>query len=415
MLMKTSTVKKLKIIEFIDGMYFATIVTNLFALSQGVSLANVVIAQSVFSGVVLLSEVPTGFIADKFSRKVSLALGYFTSAIGLMALVVSPTTAGLYIMNVVRAIGLSLVSGANEALLYEASEREGLNYKKQSSIVMSNGVAGLFVAGLITAVIYGEYNSASYVPLIVATAVLQVGISAFSLSLLDKKKGSDKNSVIEKEQKMWSSLKDTFSLMRNNTTIFALTMIGLLTICNEYFLYGTYGPHFENMGVANFWVGAAFSAGLFMNFVLQRYVYIMEKYFTFEKAFAIIKFGSIVGYIGLAFATQSDLIVVLVISTIGLFNLEKPLISDYANQELESRTRATVLSGMSLASRLTKMIMTVLLGFVVAGGSLQPGYFVQGTFMLVGLGISYWLLVRCGCVRRFKHPAASVASDTITP
>ena len=407
--MKTSTVKKLKIIEFIDGMYFATIVTNLFALSQGVSLANVVIAQSVFSGVVLLSEVPTGFVADKFSRKASLALGYFTSALGLMALVISPTTFGLYLMNVVRAIGLSLVSGANEALLFEASEREGLNYKKQSSIVMSNGVAGLFTAGLITAFVYGEYNSASYVPLIVATAVLQVGISAFSLTLLDSRNEDQGDSVVEKEQKLWSSLKDTFKLMRSNSTIFALTMIGLLTICNEYFLYGTYGPHFENMGVANFWVGAAFSAGLFMNFVLQRYVYVLEKYFTFEKAFSIIKVGSIIGYIGLAFATQSDLIVVLVISTIGLFNLERPLISDYANQELESRTRATVLSGMSLASRLTKMIMTVLLGFVVAGGSLQPGYFVQGVFMLVGLGISYWLLVRCGCVRRFKHPATSSA------
>lgn len=407
--MKTSTVKKLKIIEFIDGMYFATIVTNLFALSQGVSLANVVIAQSVFSGVVLLSEVPTGFVADKFSRKASLALGYFTSALGLMALVISPTTFGLYLMNVVRAIGLSLVSGANEALLFEASEREGLNYKKQSSIVMSNGVAGLFTAGLITAFVYGEYNSASYVPLIVATAVLQVGISAFSLTLLDNRNEDQGDSVVEKEQKLWSSLKDTFKLMRSNSTIFALTMIGLLTICNEYFLYGTYGPHFENMGVANFWVGAAFSAGLFMNFVLQRYVYVLEKYFTFEKAFAIIKVGSIIGYIGLAFATQSDLIVILVISTIGLFNLERPLISDYANQELESRTRATVLSGMSLASRLTKMMMTVLLGFVVAGGSLQPGYFVQGVFMLVGLGISYWLLVRCGCVRRFKHPATSSA------
>lgn len=405
--MKASTVKKLKIIEFIDGMYFATIVTNLFALSQGVSLTNVVIAQSVFSGIVLLSEVPTGLVADKFSRKTSLALGYLTSALGLMALVISPTTFGLYLMNVVRGIGHSLVSGANEALLFEASEREGLNYKKQSSIVMSNGVAGLFVAGLITAVIYGTYNSASYVPLIVATAVLQVGISIFSLTLFDKRNGYDKDSIVEKEQKMWHMLKETFHLMRNNSTIFALTMIGLLTICNEYFLYGTYGPHFENMGVANFWVGAAFSIGLFINFVLQRYVYVMERYFTFEKAFAIIKIGSIIGYLGLAFATQNSLVVILVISTIGLFNLERPLISDYANQELDSKTRATVLSGMSLASRLTKMIMTIFLGFVVAGGSLQPGYLVQGLFMLIGLGVSYWLLVRCGCVRRFKHPATA--------
>ncbi len=388
-------------------MYFATIVTNLFALSQGVSLTNVVIAQSVFSATVLLSEVPTGVVADKFSRKLSLSLGYLTSALGLLALIISPTTAGLYLMNVIRGFGHSLVSGANEALLFEASEREGLNYKKQSSAVLSNGVAGLLVAGLITAVVYGEYNSASFVPLILATAVLQVGISTYSLFLFDKRDKYENDSVLEQEQKMWSMLKETFHLMKNNTTIFALTMIGLLTICNEYFLYGTYGPHFENLNVNNFWVGAAFSAGLFINFVLQRHVYVLERYFTFEKAFAIIKIGSIAGYLGLAFATQNSLVVILVISTIGLFNLERPLISDYANQELDNKTRATVLSGMSLASRLTRMIMTIFLGFVVAGGSLQPGYFVQGSFMLIGLGISYWLLVRCGCVRRFRQPATS--------
>lgn len=400
------TVAKLKLIEFIDGMFFATIVTNLFAISQGVSLSNAVIAQSVFAGTVFLSEIPTGFIADKFGRKVSMSLGYFLNAIGLLVVVLSPTTLGLYAMNIIRAIGTSLVSGANEALLFEASEKEGLDYKKQSSIVISNGIAGLFAAGLITAVIYGQFNAASYIPLILATAGLQLFITIFSLTLEDSSRRAKNTSIVKQEVKLFTSLSKTFSLMRSNKTIFALTMIGLLTICNEYFLYGTYGPHFENTGVGNFWVGAAFSIGLLLNFILQRYIYLIENYLTFEKAFALIKSFSILGYFGLAFATQSPLIVFLVISTIGVFNIERPIISDYANQEIESSVRATVLSGMSLASRMAKMILTFILGFVVAGGSLKPGYFVQAAFMTVGLAVSYWLLVRCGCVRRFKQPHA---------
>lgn len=398
------TVQKLKLIEFIDGMFFATIVTNLFAISQGVSLSNAVIAQSIFAGTVFLSEIPTGFIADKFGRKTSMALGYFLNVLGLLVIVFSPTTFGLYAMNIIRAIGTAMVSGANEALLFEASQEEGLNYKKQSSIVTSNGIAGLFAAGLITAVIYGEFNSASYVPLILATAALQLFITVFALTLKDSSKESKHESVVQEEVKMFTSLTKTFHLMKNNKTIFALTMIGLLTICNEYFLYGTYGPHFEASSVNNFWVGAAFSAGLFINFVLQRYVYLIENYLTFEKAFALIKSLSIIGYFGLALATQSPLIVILVISTIGVFNLERPIVSDYANQEMQSNIRATVLSGMSLASRFAKMILTFLLGLIIAGGSLKLGYFVQAAFMIVGLAISYWLLVRCGCVRKFKHP-----------
>lgn len=402
------TVAKLKLIEFIDGMFFANIMINLFALSQGVLLSNAVIAQSIFAGTVFLSEIPTGFIADKFGRKVSMSLGYFLNALGLIMIIILPTTLGLFAMNVIRAIGTAMVSGANEALLFEASKQEGLEYKKQSSIVTSNGIAGLALAGFFAAVVYGIYGSASYVPLILTTSALQLFITVFSLTLKDGSRSVKHQSVVKEEVKLFSSLTKTFNLMRGNKTIFALTMIGLLATCNEYFLYGTYGPHFEASGVGNFWVGAALSIGLLVNFALQRYAYLIENYLTFEKAFVLIKVLSIAGYFGLALATQSPLIVVLVISTIGVFNIERPIVSDYANHEIESSVRATVLSGMSLASRLTKMILTFLLGLVIAGGSLKLGYFVQGAFMTVGLAISYWLLVRCGCVRRFKQPHSAV-------
>lgn len=401
------TVQKLKLIEFVDGMFFANIVTNLFAISQGVSLSNAVIAQSIFAGTVFLSEIPTGFIADKFGRNVSMSLGYLLNALGLLIIIFSPTTLGLYAMNVIRAVGTAMVSGANEALLYEASEEEGLSYKKQSSIVTSNGIAGLALAGFIAAIALGVYGSASFVPLILITSAFQLFITVFSLTLKDGSRQIKHKSVVKQEVKLFSSLSKTFNLMRSNKTIFALTMIGLLATCNEYFLYGTYGPHFEASGVGNFWVGAAFSIGLIVNFALQRYAYLIENYLTFEKAFALIKILSIAGYFGLALATKSPLIVILVISTIGVFNLERPIVSDYANQEIESSVRATVLSGMSLASRMMKMILTLFLGLIIAGGSLKLGYFAQASFMTVGLAISYWLLVRCGCVRRFKQPVLS--------
>jgi MFS family permease len=402
------TVAKLKLIEFIDGMFFANIVINLFAISQGVSLSNAVIAQSIFAGTVFLSEIPTGFIADKFGRKISMSLGYFLNAFGLIAIILSPTTLGLYAMNVIRAIGTAMVSGANEALLFEASKEEGLDYKKQSSIVTSNGIAGLAFAGLVAAVVYGVFGAASYIPLILVTSASQLFITFFSLTLKDTSRTLRQESVVKEEVRLFSSLTKTFHLMRSNKTIFALTMIGLLATCNEYFLYGTYGPHFEASGVANFWVGAAFSIGLLINFVLQRYAYLIENYLTFEKAFALIKALSILGYFGLALATQSQLIVILIISTIGVFNLERPIVSDYANQEIENSVRGTVLSGMSLASRMMKMILTFLLGLIIAGGSLKLGYFTQASFMTVGLVISYWLLVAGSLRVRQKVQAASL-------
>lgn len=402
-----NTVTKLKVIEFFDGLHFATIIINLYAIYSGVPLYQAVIAQSVYSAVVLFMEVPTGLIADKFGRKTSVVLGYIMGALGLLVFVVSPTVIGLYLVQLVRATGSALISGASEALLYEASKEEGLNYTKQSSIVLSNGIAGLCVAGIISGIVYARYDEASFVPLLWATIATQLIAVVLALSL-KVKDIYERGSVVKKELKMWEMLISLMTLMRKNKTIFAFTMVGLLTVCNEYFLYGSYGPYFKEFGVSNFWVGAAFSLGLFANFFLQRNVYKIERYLTFEKAFVLIKLGTILGYFGLAIVTQSTFLVVVLISTIGVFNIERPIVSDIVNQELDRSVRATVLSGMSLMSRFSKMGLTIILGVIIAGSSLQASYVAMGVFVSVGLAISYWLLVRCGCVRRFVHPRTAI-------
>lgn len=400
-------VTKLKIIEFFDGLHFATIIINLYAIYNGVPLHHAILAQSVYSAIVLLMEVPTGLIADKFGRKTSVVLGHIMGALGLVVFVVSPTVIGLYLVQLVRATGSALISGASEALLYEASKDEGLNYTKQSSIVLSNGIAGLCVAGIISGIVYASFGEESFVPLLWATITTQLVAVGFALSL-KVKDIYERGSILKKELKMWEMLASLMTLMRKNKTIFAFTMVGLLTVCNEYFLYGTYGLYFEEFGVSNFWVGAAFSLGLLANFFLQRNVYKIERYLTFEKAFVLIKLGTIIGYFGLAMVTQNTFLVVMLISTIGVFNIERPIVSDIVNQELDSSVRATVLSGMSLMSRFSKMGLTLVMGAIVAGSTLRVSYAVMGLFVMVGLAISYWLLVSCGCVRRFVHPRTAI-------
>lgn len=402
-----NTVTKLKAIEFFDGLHFATIITNLYAIYNGVPLYHAVLAQSVYSAVVLLMEVPTGLVADKFGRKTSVVLGYVMGALGLVALIISPTVIGLYVTQLLRATGSALISGASEALLFEASKEQGLNYTRQSSIVISNGIAGLCVAGVISGIVYARYDESSFVPLLWATVAMQLIAVGLALALRVSHM-YERSSILKKELRMWEMLASLMTLMRKNKTIFAFTMVGLLTVCNEYYLYGTYGPYFEEFGVSNFWVGAAFSLGLLVNFFLQRNVYKIERHLTFEKAFVLIKLGTILGYFGLALATQDTLLVIILISTIGVFNIERPIVSDIVNQELDSSVRATVLSGMSLMSRFSRMALTLVLGGVVAGSTLRVSYVVMGLFVASGLAISYWLLVRCGCVRRFVHPRTAI-------
>lgn len=396
-------VRKLKVIEFLDGLYFATIITSLFAIAEGMTLSQVVFAQGLYSLSVIAMEVPTGIVADKFGRKISVGLGYLMSCVGIGLFVLNPSVILLYVMRFIQATGSTLISGASEALLFEASKEQGLNYKKQSSIALSNRVLGLCAAGIIAGVAFERFDQASFVPLMVATMVVQVAAALLAFSVKEKRDPAESQAA--SEAKVWSMLSDTVSLMRNNKTIFGLTMFGLLAACNEYFLYQTYGPYFETNGVSNFWVGAAFSLGLLLNFGLQRNIYRIENHLSLEKALVLIKLTAAAGYLGLALATRSTVLVIVLISTIGIFNVERPLISDYANQEISNRIRVTVLSGMTLMSRITKALLTFVIGGIIVHNPVTTGYYISGLYMVAGTVVGYWLLVRCGCIRKVTHRA----------
>ncbi len=396
------TTSKLKLIEFLDGLYFATIITSLFAVSKGITLSQIVIAQGLYSLIIIVMEVPTGLIADKFGRKFSMALGYILNAAGIILFTFLPSVINLYIMRFLQSTGSALVSGANEALLYEASKDEGLSYKKQISILNSNSIIGLCIAGGIAGVAYQLFASRSFVPILLLTALIQ--IIAFVISLtIEEKSLKSHISIVKKELRVFHLLTSSISLIRKNKTIFALTMFGMLAACNEYFVYQTYAPYFKDLGIANLWVASAFSLGLLLNFLITRNIWKLEKYMTLEKALALIKILAIIGYLGLALVTQSTFLVIILISTIGIFNIEKPIISDFANQEIDSHNRSTVLSGMSLVSRITKAILTFIVAAIIARGSVTSGYLISAMYLIFGTAIAYWLLVRCGCVRRVSH------------
>ena len=209
------TVKKLKRIEFLDGLYFATIITSLFAVSKGISLSQIVIAQGIYSVTIVFMEVPTGLIADKFGRKTSMALGYLASALGIIFFTLAPSVIALYVMRFLQSTGSALVSGANEALLFEAANEANLNYKKESSKLNSNSIIGLCIAGIIAGIIYQIFGSSSFIPLLVLSALVQLLAFFYSLMIKEGRKKA-KNPIVEEELKAFEILSSTVKMIKNN-------------------------------------------------------------------------------------------------------------------------------------------------------------------------------------------------------
>ncbi len=90
----------------------------LFAES-GLSGAQISGLFAIWSSVGLVAEVPSGALADRFGRRNALVAAGVLQAIGYLAWTTLPTFLGFAVGFVLWGLGGALVSGAQEALLYD--------------------------------------------------------------------------------------------------------------------------------------------------------------------------------------------------------------------------------------------------------------------------------------------------------
>ena len=95
---------------------------------RGLTLGQVLLFQAAYSGIMILSEVPTGIVADRFGRRVTLIAG---SAVGVVAFVMFGVAPGIVVLiasYAMFAISDAMFSGADSAMLFDslkAAKRDG--------------------------------------------------------------------------------------------------------------------------------------------------------------------------------------------------------------------------------------------------------------------------------------------------
>lgn len=139
------------------GLFAATWVVFL-QRERGLSLAEAALVDVTFFVAAALAEVPTGVVADRWGRRTSMAIGMTMMAAASLAWVAAPTLGLIIAAYVVLAVGYTFVSGAEDALLYEAVARAGRaeEYPRlvglTAAVATGSLAAGSVAGGLLAAV-----------------------------------------------------------------------------------------------------------------------------------------------------------------------------------------------------------------------------------------------------------------------
>ena len=335
------------------------------------------ILQAIFTFSMFILEIPTGVIADWFGRKTSLILA---SIMGVIAPLIYSSYPNFWIFafaEFIWAIGATLISGADSALIYD-SLKASKNEKKSKKILSrygSFGLAGVLVAAL-TGSLIAQYFGVRMAMMFTAAPMF----IALMIALTFKEPKEYKK---EQEKSYWKTLKGGLRYLRGHRELRILMFDYIIVGTLAFFIIWVYQVILQDYNIAIGWFGFVHSVIVVGEIIVLNQIERIEKWFGGKKNY--LSYSAVmIGILFLVMAFVKNLYVsILCIFLIGAFGLtRKNLFSSYLNKFIESHNRATVLSVISMFYALSMAILDIILG-VVVDWNLKVGLIIVGVAIII--------------------------------
>ena len=381
---------------------------------RGLSLTQVGLMEAVFWTTMFIAEVPTGAIADRFGRRISLALGGFIFTIGTFMFVMLEGFGGLAISYVIMAGSMTLYSGSGHALLFDTLRTMGRTreYEKhmgRSEAMMTGALLGaalfggpmaglwgletVFLIGAATMGVAGCIALLLREPPRTEAEFGQDGLHAAPISAADAGTGD------HSPQGVVSYILDGFRIvLRRRPVLWMIVLAGIVTVAFEmpnFFVQPFLREHglSPEGGILN---GATWSALIVPGFAAMSAGSLLASSFVARvgerRALSILIFGGVFLFIPLLLFDHLSIIAPIAILG-GIHAAIRPIATGYINRRIRSDQRATVLSIYELTMAAQ---MALIVPAISASADTIDFRFAYGLSVAVvlTLGVALWLAWR---------------------
>jgi MFS family permease len=329
--------------------------------------------EMIFSISMFLLEIPTGIIADRFGRKISLFLGTlcFGSSFCIFGMTFSWFI--LALAEILCACGMCLISGADRAMLFELSKQENMDPIKINAHYDAFGTAGMLIAFPLGTLFVGfgllPYEAALGIPFIgsgIAIILAAVVLLAVKEPHRMPLSGSVIKAGIEGFKFIFTkpALK-SFSL--NYAVISSLTFF-MFWLYQSLLLANSFPVSFMGFIAASFNISAMV--------LLMATGFIKEK-IGVERALFISSLLPGLLYLSVFFIQGLPIALTAIFGVTALKMFRAPILTSLMNEHIVDTHRATVLSGVSMLERLLTALLYPLVG-IIADRSLLWTFLVMG-------------------------------------
>jgi MFS family permease len=310
---------------------------------------------SIVSIAATLFEVPTGVLSDRLGRHKTVIYGSIASVIALCFYAFGTTFALLAIGAVFNGLTRALLSGNNDALLYDTLKQQGKSdeFAEKLGKVKSMFEIGLGVSALLAAVL----AFVSLQAVVIASIVPQVICAIIALRFIEPKTHTD-----EVEENVFYHLKEAVRAFKRNAKLRKLSLASVLD-----YAIGEIMWDFKPAFIATIWptwaLGISRALDNLLGFLGYHYAgAIIKRFgalktlFTQEIASRVLVFGSV------GFPTPAS--PVLLNIDAFFFGVGETANGDLMHKEFTDKQRATMGSLNSLVGSLVYAILAIAVGLV---------------------------------------------------
>ena len=345
---------------FLGNLSFATGILIFHYRELGFSYLQIFIISVVYELLNFLLEIPTGVLADLWSCKKTITLGYFISGVSFFIVLINSEAFPIYIIwSMLSAICTTLNSGSVTAFIFDTMQE--INPQKYpvvlgriSAISMITQAVSVVAGGLISELIGFD------------TALLLSGIGGLLQSLViatttePKKTETFINDINGISQQIQEKVVSSFKILLNNQEVRFILLYGILVFILSQFVLVIYQPYFAELGYETKSQIGLISAG---SLILMAVSSILIGKVKFQKTeWPHLTFLSVCLCIPLLVLGIPNLgIPALTIFYLGV-GAGGVILSDFINRRIPSKSRATILSVQNQFGSITYSIAALAIG-----------------------------------------------------
>jgi MFS family permease len=319
-------------------------ISTIFIIARGLTLSQIYLLSIVFSVTSLVAEIPSSYLADRWSRKWVIVISCISYLLYWVSFYFAHSLFVFVLGTFLYAISNALLSGTDEALLYDTSrELNADNHSlQQLGVYFSAQRMFKIVFPIIAVLIAHNLSNSQFKTIISIDIIAAIGSIVVAYFLTEPKH------IFSIEKVETGIMKDALKLFHQNPPL-------LITMINKnaffiatFILWRMYSDFFYTRGVPLLGIGLITSAYQFINFFGSWFIH---KWFPSQAlSWRLNSLGYLATLAIVLFFINSitlQNIWVFMISFIIIASADTvraPLFSQYFNQASNSYNRATVIS-----------------------------------------------------------------------